>query len=403
MFGSVGRLVLGLPALALSVAGAAAAALVLLPPPGVRAWLPRLLLTEWSLLLIPPAVLGLLLALATWWAGARRTGFVAALLASLTIVAAAVQPARGAISASDHGVVPDLLGYFAGPSYGEARPYETRRYATVDGRPLRLDVWTPQELRRSHPAVILVHGGGWVAGQRSARPQWDRWFTEQGFVAFDIDYRLARAGRPTWRQAPGDVACAVSWVRRNAARYGVDPDRLVLAGWSAGGQLALLAAYAGHEFPSTCPRAGDDPTAGRTPPVSRVIALYPPTHLAALATDPRPRWHTDLHHRVQAYLRGHIGDTPSDRPEAYRAADPATYVRPGLPPTMLVQGGADYLVPPQYGRRMAQALERAGGGHRYVEIAYAGHGFDVSWGGFGTQVTRHAVTEFLAPLRPPAS
>ena len=80
---------------------------------------------------------------------------------------------------------------------------------------------------------LLVHDGVWGAGSRSTTPHWDLWLAEKGYVVFDIDYRLAPP--PRWQDAPGDVKCAVGWVKLNADRYDVDTDRVAHVGYSAGG------------------------------------------------------------------------------------------------------------------------------------------------------------------------
>ena len=101
--------------------------------------------------------------------------------------------------------------------------------------------------------------------------RWNEWLADLGYVVFDVDYRLAPP--PRWRDAPGDVQAAVAWVRARAPQLGVDPERVALLGWSAGGHLALLAAY-------------DSPSA--FPPVAAVVALYPITDLT-LTNRPWPR------------------------------------------------------------------------------------------------------------------
>src|SRR5205809_1043712 len=128
------------------------------------------------------------------------------------------------------------------PSPCAGRLTRTVRSATVDGADLNLDVWLPRRgSGRLSPAVVLVHGGGFVKGSRSETPQWDRWLNDAGYAVFDVGYRLAPPAR--WDQSAADITCALSWLRSNAARYGVDPDRVALGGRSAGGNLALSAAY----------------------------------------------------------------------------------------------------------------------------------------------------------------
>src|SRR5947207_12277523 len=150
---------------------------------------------------------------------------------------------------------------------------------------------------RLTPAVVLVHGGGFVKGSRSETPRWDRWLNDAGYAVFDVGYRLAPPAR--WDQAAADVRCALAWLRSNAARYGVDPDRVALGGRSAGGNLALSVAYTAPGGASSC---------GGTPvPVQSVFALFPPVDLVAW-------WQSDL------VLDGSRRDS-----ERYTGGTPATY------------------------------------------------------------------------------
>lgn len=121
-------------------------------------------------------------------------------------------------------------------------PSQTVTYLGADASSVRrLDMWLVPEgagaRGRRHPAVVLVHGGGWDQGSRggSLLPGW---LAGRGYVVFDIDYRLATPTSPSWQQATGDVKCAVGWVNDHAARFGVDPERIALLGSSAGGHLA---------------------------------------------------------------------------------------------------------------------------------------------------------------------
>ena len=137
--------------------------------------------------------------------------------------------------------------------------------------------------RPGHPAVVFVHGGGWDQGSPggSLLPGW---LADRGYVVFDIDYRLATPTSPSWQQATGDVKCAVGWVNDHAARFGVDPERIGLLGSSAGGHLALLAAYSTSEpaLPANCQTNDAEVTA--------VAALNPVSDLAASYRTPTRWW-----------------------------------------------------------------------------------------------------------------
>ena len=277
-------------------------------------------------------------------------------------------------------------------------PTSTEVYATVDGRELRADVWLPPGdpatgtggdasavVSAGRAAVVRVHGGSWSSGQRGA-PAWDSALAGAGAVVVDVDYRLARAvdGEP-WRAQPRDVACAVAWVGADAQRLGVDPGRIVLMGDSAGAHLALLAAYAPAQFPPSCDLAPVRPAA--------VVALYPPTETVSLQRADGWRYPDVLPGDGVLDL---MGARPEDDPAAYRAASPVTYVGSGVPPTLVVHGDHDQVVPVGQSRELVAALQRVGAEHAYVELPFANHGFDQVWGAVTTQVARAAVLRWLA-------
>jgi acetyl esterase/lipase len=227
--------------------------------------------------------------------------------------------------------------------------------------------------------VIVVHGGGWRSGERGDFPSWDAWLADEGYVVFDIDYRLSPP--PSWRDAPSDVACAVGWVKENAARYGVDPERVVLMGRSAGGHLALLTAYKEGRAATAPGCAARDV---RDTGVAAVVAFYPPTDLSRLSS--------------MGYLAGmdrFLGGSPGTVPERYRHLSPVSHVDPGDPPTFLAYGGADRIVPPGLSELFAERLREAGVPHRLVELPWANHTFDFLWGGWGSQITRYSLEVFL--------
>jgi alpha-L-fucosidase 2 len=141
-----------------------------------------------------------------------------------------------------------------------ARELTDVEFAKPDGVSLTLDAWIPDS-PKPQPAVILVHGGGWEAGDKRTyiKPQFQT-LSNAGIAWFTVNYRLA----PQWKHpaAVEDIERAVRWVQQNAEDLGVNPRRLALMGESAGGHLAALVAlrqrvkvaalvsfYGGHDFP----------------------------------------------------------------------------------------------------------------------------------------------------------
>ncbi|MEV8016166.1 alpha/beta hydrolase [Streptomyces sp. NPDC086554] len=366
---------------------AALAVLVAAPMPRISLLvLVAAAVTSWGLVLALPAALGLAAAMAggrrhPWCAGFAALGAFAALVYGVMPYAAA----HG--TADDYGQPLDPTAYFEGVNYAKAPDGDrTRSYARTGKRRGKLDLWTlPKRDGVRHPAVVWVHGGGWNKGHRGQTPEWNRWFNERGWSVFDIDYRLAP--RVTQLDQIGDVKCAVGWVRRRARVYGIDPDRLVLAGSSAGGNLALAAAYTEGDdrVPASC--------AVRDSSVSGVISLYGPTDMRRLIAGTALRRDPMIPRLMGGSAKKHGGVTV---PARYRLGSPAKLVRTDVPPTLLLHGSADRAVPVAQARELARRLKAAGAPATYVELPWADHCFDVNWGGWGSQIARAAISRFLS-------
>jgi acetyl esterase/lipase len=263
-------------------------------------------------------------------------------------------------------------------------------YTKVDGHPLHLDAWAPAP-GHHHPAtpVLVIHGGGWSAGERSEVLHTNEWLAQQGFAVFDMEYRLAPP--PNGRAALSDVRCAMAWLKKDAKAEGFDigMDRLVLLGRSAGGHLALLAGYTQDE-PGNA-GAGCD-TSGVH--VAGVVALYPVTDLVSAFEQPANRKAYPLDEKV----RGYVGGSPAEQPAAYRQLSPLSHVKATTPPTFLVHGSKDQVVPFVQSRKLAEALAGAGVAHDFVALPWAQHGFDFVVDGAADQLTHTLILQFLREL-----
>jgi acetyl esterase len=381
---------------------------LLLPPPSLAERLGRIpatprsdrfivmLFKETSLLLTAYALLGLLVCVLAARSGARKRALVAAALCAAVLAVSLVPVVQATKTASAEGVPLSLGRYFSDltpvPERYADRSPETVTYARSGGEVLKADVWEPpadavglsrhsgsDAAAQGRPAVIVVHGGGWRSGERSDFPSWDAWLADEGYVVFDIDYRLAPP--PSWHDAPSDVACAVGWVKENAPRYGVDPERVALMGRSAGGHLALLTAYE-EKRGAIAPGCAAGNVGDRG--VAAVVGFYSPTDLPRLASD--------------GYLPGmdgFVGGSLGAVPGRYRHLSPVSHVDPSDPPTFLAYGGADRIVPPGQSALLGERLREAGVPHRLVELPWANHTFDFLWGGWSAQITRSTLKEFL--------
>jgi alpha-L-fucosidase 2 len=235
-------------------------------------------------------------------------------------------------------------------------------FARPGGRSMTLDLRIP-ESAAPVPAVVIVHGGGFVRGDKRTfvTPLFDP-LSMAGFGWFSINYRMA----PEFQlaQAAEDVSNAIRWVRANAAKYHVDPNRIALAGESAGG---FMVAYAGVKA------QGDTR-------VAAVVDFYGPHDLVA-HTEKRRAEPADPAKPESPGLREFLGLKSWSQPDAVdrlRAASPTSYVHKGMPPFLFVHGTADTQVAYEQSPRMCELMKKAGAGCEIVTVERGRHGMG-SW------------------------
>jgi len=255
---------------------------------------------------------------------------------------------------------------------------ETMQYA--DG--LALDFYRADATARvgSHrPCVIVIHGGSWVSGNRldDGTKRWlNDWLAGLGYAVASIDYRLSPEFK--WPAQRDDLLAAIRFLREQAAALGIDGDRLVLLGRSAGGQMATATAYA-EVIPGVC----------------GIVDVYGPTDFDLTwdaATRPR-----SLDHRYNLEL--FLGGTPETARAAYQSASGAGLVTPRSPPTLILHGGLDINVFPEQAERLDRKLAEAGVPHALVTLPWAGHAFDFAhFNTPGAQIERYATVRFLASV-----
>lgn len=218
------------------------------------------------------------------------------------------------------------------------------------------------------PCVVLVHGGGWDGGDRTELAGLNRWLAARGVAVAAFDYRLAPEF--PWPAQAEDLRVVIKWIRANAARFGVDPDRITLLGRSAGGQIAVAAAY------------GE-----RLPGVRAVVALYA-CHDMEFVWSIRSEHDALNSHRLMTQF---LGGGPEGREALYRGASGEKLAHPGAPPTLLIHGALDELVWCRHSERLAAALAEAGAPHVFVKLPWATHAGEANLHGPSGQLITAAV------------
>jgi len=218
---------------------------------------------------------------------------------------------------------------------------------------LKLDIYRPPAGTEKRMATIHIHGGGFTAGSKDTLADRIAPFAALGYVAIATQYRLF--GEAKWPAQMDDVKAAIRWTRANAKSLGVDPERIAVVGYSAGGQLALFAAGTGNrpEF------EGNNGTPGAGTQVAACCAYYP-------STDVRPRPDGSANALLPA---------GSDE-AAHRAASPLTYIAKGYPPTVIFHGTADVTIPLESSERLFKQFRDAKVPAEFHAFEGVPHAFD---------------------------
>jgi acetyl esterase/lipase len=241
-------------------------------------------------------------------------------------------------------------------------------FARLAGTRLKLDVYRPEQppaAGERRPAVLQIHGGGWVIGDKREQgiPLLSH-LAANGWVGFNANYRLSPGA--TWPDHLVDLKRAVAWIREHADEYGVDPDFLAVTGGSAGGHLTAMVALTGND-PRYQPGFEDADTS-----IQAAVPFYGVFDF----TDRQGVWHDDVHRLflepivVKAFL--------DEEPEKFADASPIDHVNPDAPPFFVLHGDKDTLAPVEDARLFVELLrEQSHSPVIYAELHGAHHAFDI--------------------------
>lgn len=234
-------------------------------------------------------------------------------------------------------------------------------YGVANNTPLKLDIWNPRDKTELATTVVYFHGGGWAYSSKEGAVYQLLPYLERGWRVVNVGYRLSSNSLAP--AAVEDTRCALRWVFRNAAQYKFDTSKIILAGQSAGGHLALITGMLpdGSPLENRCfadKRINDVPMK-----VAAIINWYGITDVNDLIQGPNQK----------NYAMMWMGSLPNAA-EVAKSVSPLTYVRAGLPPIFTVHGDKDELVPHAQAVRLHDALTKAGDVNKLITIKDGRHG-----------------------------
>ena len=290
------------------------------------------------------------------------------LLVAVAIVSAQAAP-RGKAKGGAFSYPPQLPGAKA------------EVYKTVGDVKLNLYIFTPDGHKADdkRPASVFFFGGGWTSGSPGQFQHQCEYFASRGMVAITADYRVASRHQVKAVTCVADAKSAIRWVRANAKRLGIDPDRIAAGGGSAGGHLAACTGTI-QDFDEK----GEDTTVSSVP--NAMVLFNPALVLAPLGGESNEKLRVLL-----------TSDRCGIDPEKI---SPCHHVRAGAPPTIIFHGKADTTVPYATAEAFAAAMKKAGNRCEVAGAEGQAHGyFNFGRGGnqFFVETIRKA-DQFLASL-----
>lgn len=255
------------------------------------------------------------------------------------------------------------------PLSAEVTVQENVTYAKVGDVELKCDIALPQG-EGPFPAIVFIHGGGWYQGNRQAYKAAIHQAAERGYVAATITYRLMKfdqakkettTAEPIFPTQIHDAKSAIRWLRANAEKYRVDPERIGVTGGSAGGHLSLLVGLTDKNDKLE----GDGGHPDQSSRVQAVVNVFGPTEMASCHDGSVVAW----------IFRLFMGGTPMETPDTYKAASPVTYASEDDPPVLTLHGDKDTLVPIAQATLLDEKMKAAGAKHTLKIFEGQGHGF----------------------------
>ena len=249
--------------------------------------------------------------------------------------------------------------------------YKNIEYKSEGKIKLSLDFY-PSTTNETAPCVIVIHGGSWSEGDSQQLPQLNSYLANRGYNVASINYRMS----PEYKNpAPiEDTRDAIDYIVKNCQTLKVDTSNFVLLGRSAGGQIALLAAYTWHDAN-----------------IKGVVSIYAPADMIWGARHKGNKWVIDIDKVLGDYIGGSIDSVP----EKYKLSSPFEFVDSTSTPTLIVHGEHDCMVSFEHGIHLQKKLNDYKVKNYFLDLPCGTHGCDYNISGPSGQVCTYTIERFI--------
>ncbi len=242
----------------------------------------------------------------------------------------------------------------------DIREIKNIEYKKINDKSLQLDLYKLKNQTEAAPLLVFIHGGGWKSGERADYLVYLIAFAKKGYVTATVSYRLRDIA--PYPACAEDITDAVKWFFRNGSQYGYDPDRIALVGGSAGAHLALLAAYGWK-------KRGINP--------GTLVDSVPQHHIKAVVDIYGPTDLTTEFSRNNSTVTGFLAKTYAEAPDLFVEASPVHYLSRNNPPTMILHGTSDQIVPVSQSDFLKYKLDSLGVPNVYYKVPFWPHTMDI--------------------------
>jgi acetyl esterase/lipase len=230
-------------------------------------------------------------------------------------------------------------------------------WATLGGQALTMDISRPKTFVAGEmPLVVVIHGGAWQGGTTSQMTTFINTLAGLGYAAVAIDYRVKKSTNSNYFPVPiSDTRCAVRWLKKNAATYGWNPNKIIAAGMSAGGHLASMLGAAPD---ATGLDDGTCSITDQSPSVGAVVDMFGPSDMN-LETD-----------KAKVITAADLAN-----PAKMALYSPVSHIKAGTVPFFVAHGTVDTSVTPKHSELLKAQLDLYGVVNNYIKVEGVGHGF----------------------------
>ncbi len=239
--------------------------------------------------------------------------------------------------------------------------FKNIEYKNINGKSLQLDIYQPKEMTKPAPLLVFIHGGGWRGGDRADYLVYLTHFANLGYVTATVSYRFLKVA--PYPACVEDIIDAVNFFYQNGEKYNYDPDRICLIGGSAGSHLAMLAAYGWKKQGAVADSAASCVNKHK---IKAVVEIYGPTDF------------TTPYARIHPTITGFMAHSYQEAPQLYVEASPITYVTKDSPPTLILHGTRDMLVPISQAELLKHKFDSLGVTNVYCPVPGWPHTMDIA-------------------------